>query len=149
MSGSQTREILQQLSHRHLRFLLFRYSRFPSFMLPLCTLHFRTLKRFCRKSALGTSGILATFAQRHRTKEKKILERPETRSLAPLPHLSDGLCRDDFPCCSWLSWFPFVSYMTKIVRLKCLKMELMAFVISLWIFSTLHPLPLKWEKRIP
>lgn len=55
---------------KHLRFLV-RHSRFPSFMLPLCVLHFRTLGRFCRKSALGTSGILAAFALSHRTKDKK------------------------------------------------------------------------------
>lgn len=62
-------------------FFLVRYSRFPSFMPPLCVLHFRTLGRFCRKSALGTSGILAAFALSHRTKDEKKYSSDRKRDL--------------------------------------------------------------------
>jgi len=51
------------------------FSSLPSFLSPFfyaVPLHFRTSRRFCRKSALDTSGILAAFALRHRTKEKNI-----------------------------------------------------------------------------
>lgn len=40
----------------------------------LCTPHFRTSGRSCQKSAFRTSGALAAFALRCRTKERKILD---------------------------------------------------------------------------